>query len=73
VLRDESGGLLLGTAADLADHDDRLCLRIVVQQANRFNLACPDDGIAPTPIDVLWPMPRLVSCATTSYTSVPSG
>src|SRR5438445_610147 len=42
----EFRGLLLGIAADLADHDDGMRIGIIVEEAHGIQKRCADDGIA---------------------------
>ncbi len=46
VRADELGGLLLGVAADLADHDDGVRVGVIVEKANGIEERRADDGIA---------------------------
>ena len=46
VLGDEVGGALFGVAADLADHDDQLGLRVVLEQGEDVDEVGADDRIA---------------------------
>src|SRR6185437_9375650 len=43
---DELCSLLLVGPADLADHDDRFGSRVIIQQLQRVDVRCSDDGIA---------------------------
>jgi len=58
--------LLLGAAADLADHHDRLGGRVLVEEREGVGVVRPDDRSPPMPMQVDWPMPRAVSWATAS-------
>jgi hypothetical protein len=59
-------GFGLVGAADLADHDHRVGVRVVVEQ--RITSMCfrPLIGSPPMPTALLWPRPISVSCATAS-------
>src|SRR5690606_6160828 len=46
VLLDVRGGTLLGVAADLADHHDRLGLRVVLEGLERVDVRGADDRVA---------------------------
>ena len=46
MLANELRGLLLGIAADLADHDDGVRVGVVIEQANGIEERRADDGIA---------------------------
>src|SRR6266851_123028 len=46
IVLDELRRLLLSRPADLADHDDRLGLRIVIQQPQRIDVVRPDNRVA---------------------------
>ena len=46
VLRDVLGRLLLGGAADLADHQDRLGPRVVLEHLQQVDLVRADDRVA---------------------------
>src|SRR5258708_25734453 len=43
---DELRGTLFGVAADFADQDDRMRIRVVIEQLNRIKEGRADDGIA---------------------------
>ena len=45
LVRDELGGFFLGRSADLADHDDRLGLRVAEQQIERVDMLGPLDRV----------------------------
>ena len=58
------GGLLLGGAADLADHQDGLGLRVALEQLQAVDEVVPLTGSPPMPTQVDWPRPSAVSwCA----------
>ena len=46
VRLDVVGGALLGVAADLADHDDRLGLGVGLERGERVDVRRADDGVA---------------------------
>src|SRR6185436_20291288 len=58
---DIRGGLLLGRAADFADHDDGLGIRVVGKQLQRVDVGGTDERVAPMPMQVVWPMPTFES------------
>ena len=62
----ERGRLLLGAAADLADHHDRLGARVVVEQLERVGVVGADDRVAADADAGDWPMPSAVSWPTAS-------
>ena len=43
------GGAFLGAAADLADDDDHLGRRVLVEEAHRIRRRQPDNGVAADP------------------------
>ena len=64
--RDEGGGLFLGGAADLADHQ---IASVCGSSSNSFSRSMNDGptiGSPPRPTQVDWPRPSCVSCQTAS-------
>src|SRR5207245_7255654 len=49
VLLDESRSLLFGVPADLADHDDRFRLRVLLEHRQEVDISGADDRIATDP------------------------
>ena len=59
---DPGGGFFLGAAADLADHDHRVGVRILARTASARRCGVvPISGSPPMPMQVVWPMPSRVS------------
>src|SRR5688572_12991105 len=46
VLLHEGGGVLLVSTADLADHDDRISVRILLERAQAVDEVSSDNGVA---------------------------
>ena len=66
-LGEEFGGLLLGAATDLADHDNGLRVVVGEKQFERIDEArAVALGSPPMPITVVWPSPAAVVWATAS-------
>ena len=72
VLLDELRRLLLRRAADLADQDDRLGVRIVVRRRSASMKVVPMIGSPPMPIAVDCPMPRVVTAIRPRRSACPS-
>jgi hypothetical protein len=63
---EELRGFLLGRAADLADHDDRLVSSSARNHSSTSICSVPLIGSPPMPTQVDWPRPMSVVCFTAS-------
>ena len=67
VVLDPQGRLFFGSAADLADHEDRVGFRVLVEELRGTSMNfMPMIGSPPMPTQVDWPSPTSVSCLTAS-------
>ncbi len=70
-LLDKLGSRLFRRPANLANHNDRFRIRIIIQQPQCIDMRRPNNRIAPNPNRRRLPNPRCVNWYTASYVSVP--